>query len=684
MNRWFLVLPLLAAGCTCGAFDPNVTRFACSTDADCGPGFVCSPVSDARECVLLSQVGGGGGGAVTGGGSGGGSVGGGETGGGGGEVGGGGGSIGGGGGATGGGVGGGGSATGGGGGSMVTPVPTRLAITSASQTLSTASCSQPVRVEVRDQLDQPIAVTTPTTITFTSAPANLTFFRDASCQFPASNVIPPGANTTSVYFRGAIAGSPFITASALSLTAATQMQTLVQAPNGLVFVNPQPMPPVPAGLCFLATLEARSNGSPATLMADAPIALQSGTPGGLRFFSDAACTTAVTSVTIASGQSRKNLYVKTISGGNNSIVATASFGMGTQNFSVVGVVNRGQCSMTSLQTQVNCSVSPPQVDIGKTMLIFQATASSDNANVQEIRCRLVLNNQISCVREVAGNGANIVWQTAELISGLQVQRTEATICAGPLVSTPLSPAVNPSSSFVLSSFSGQGNNLDGDDLSSARLTADGGAVLIENRSTTPCQGYELQVVELNGVTTLRGEAGSLSLGQREVTVSALPAASANTVLFNQALVSGTFSNTTPICNLMTRGEMPTPTSLRFSRGADIAQLFECSMVTINELPWERVDFGARARVQTLVLTLRNNSFDVAIGAVDVTRTLVFAGGMLAGGQASGETSQNNAGDDGIGAGMARFELDSPTSVRVTRGRSNASAFITMYVVELEP
>ena len=567
---------------------------------------------------------------------------------------------------------------------MVTPVPTRLAITTASQTLYTSVCSQPVRVEVRDQLDQPIAVTTPTTITFSSAPPSLIFFRDANCQFPAGNVIQPGTNNTSVYFRGSVAGSPFVTASGPSLTAATQMQSLVQAPNALAFVNPLPMPPVQAGLCFLATIEARSNGSPATLMADAPVTLQASPAGSMRFYSDAACTTAVTSVTIASGQSRRNLYVKTISGGNNSIVATASFGMSTQNFSVVGVVNSGQCSMTSLQTQDNCIVDPPQLDIGKTMLIFQATASADNANVQEIRCRLVQTNLITCVRGVNGSGASIVWQTAELISGLTVRRDDATLCSQPTISLQLTPPVNASSSFILSSFSGQGTNLDGDDLSSARIVADGGAVLIENRSATPCQGYELQVVEMSGVTTLRGEAGSLGLGQREVTVSSLPAASPNTVLFNQALVSGTLSNTTPICNLMTRGEMPTPTSLRFSRGADIVQLFECSMVTINELPWERVDFGTRARVQTIVVTPQNNSFDVVIGAVDLTRTLVFAGGMLAGGQSSGETSQNNSGDDGIGAGMARFELDSPTNVRVTRGRSSATAFITMYVVELEP
>ncbi len=85
-----------------------------------------------------------------------------------------------------------------------------------------------------------------------------------------------------------------------------------------------------------------------------------------------------------------------------------------------------------------------------------------------------------------------------------------------------------------------------------------------------------------------------------------------------------------------------------------------------------------------MVTLRQNASVVPILQVDPTRTLVFTGGMLAGGQATGETSQNIPGDDGIAAGMAHFELRTPTSVVVTRGRSSATAFITMYVVELEP
>ncbi len=46
-RTWVLTLSFFAAGCTCGTFDPRITRFACVTTDDCGAGFVCNGL----ECV---------------------------------------------------------------------------------------------------------------------------------------------------------------------------------------------------------------------------------------------------------------------------------------------------------------------------------------------------------------------------------------------------------------------------------------------------------------------------------------------------------------------------------------------------------------------------------------------------------------------------------------------------------
>jgi hypothetical protein len=134
---------------------------------------------------------------------------------------------------------------------------------------------------------------------------------------------------------------------------------------------------------------------------------------------------------------------------------------------------------------------------------------------------------------------------------------------------------------------------------------------------------------------------------------------------------------------MVRAEMDTPTSITFSR-ANLSINTNCISAPITEFVWERVDFGSRARVQTFTLDLQNNSQDVIVSQVDPTRTIVFAGGQFAGGQATGETDYNNQGSGSLGVAAARFDLYTPTNVRVIRGRSSGDAKAMMYVVELEP
>ena len=265
-----------------------------------------------------------------------------------------------------------------------------------------------------------------------------------------------------------------------------------------------------------------------------------------------------------------------------------------------------------------------------------------------------------------------------------MQRTFATNCLTRVI--PLAPVVDPASSFVLSSFAGTGTNFDGDDLSAMRLASVGGALLLDNRdfAGVGCTAYETQVVQLSGVSSLRGSSSALLLGQRQVTQMGLPAASNNTVLLNQAVTSANPPLTLSMCNFLVRAEMLSPSSLLFSRGADQTNLNSCSSVSIDSVAWERVDFGTRARVQAFTVNLQNNSIDMTIAAVDTTRTLVFAGGQMGGGQATGETSVDNSGDDSIGQAQARFDLTTPTSVRVTRGRSQSTGIVTFYVVELEP
>jgi hypothetical protein len=277
------------------------------------------------------------------------------------------------------------------------------------------------------------------------------------------------------------------------------------------------------------------------------------------------------------------------------------------------------------------------------------------------------------------------WQTAELATGLSVQRGSGACQLG-AGTVPLPAVVNPADTFVLSAFTGIGTNYDDDDMSSAQLQTDGGTLLLLPEQPQVCSGYEYQAVEWAGVTVTRGVGGGPGLGARTSAVLGLPAVSANTVLFNQAMTGAptAIPASTSMCNLFVRSEMPSPTAVLFSRGSDNPSATACTNVPLAQVAWERVDFGTRARVQAFTVTNGNNSTDVPISSVDTTRSVVFSGGQMAGGQATGETSVDNSGDDSLGPAVARFDLINDTTVRVTRGRGQGTGTFTFYVVELEP
>ena len=534
-------------------------------------------------------------------------------------------------------------------------------------------------------LNQVAPVPAATTINFSNTGASYSFFRDAACALSSNSAtLPAGTSNATVYFKSPLGNSATVNAVSAPLIPASQLETVVQPPTSLVFSSVAPTPPLLAGLCFLATVEARSTLGPATLISAAPVSLQSVTPGGLRFYSDPSCTTALTGVTILTGDSSASFYVKAISGGSNAIDATASFGAATLNFNVIPVVRRGQCSFSGLGA-ITCPISPVHQATDKTLLMYQAGSASTNPLDSEVRCKLATPDFLTCVRSGNTSGATTVsWQTAELLSGLAVQRLSAPTCPPAQANVPLSPAVDPASSFVLSSFSGIGLNFDGEDMVTARLAANGTVVQLDSISGQACTGYEVQVVELSGVNTMRGATLGFNPGVRRVNVMGLPPASTNTVLFNQTLGDGAIAPATSMCNLFVRSELSGSSALLFNRGGDNPNAGACSLVALGETAWERVDFGSRGRVQSFTVTLTGSSLDVPIVAVDATRTLVFSGGQAPGGQATGETALDNANEDNIGPVLARFELLSNTLVRVTRGRNQSTGTFTFYVVELEP
>ena len=383
-----------------------------------------------------------------------------------------------------------------------------------------------------------------------------------------------------------------------------------------------------------------------------------------------------------------------MTGGSTTQSASAPFGTATRTLTIVGAVRRntGSCNFISPipladggstdDLSVSCTISPAHQVLGHTALFFQATTSSGSAGTAMIRCRLTSTSQVLCDREVGNSSATVRWQTIELPRGFRVERTDGACQAPPPYTVMLPAAINPATTFLLHSYSVNSSSLDDDDLNTFRLMSGTAVEIDRGLATANCSSgaYDIQALEVSGISVTRGsEDAGMAIGATSVTVSGLTAASANTAL----LSSNTAPDTNePICNVLVRSEMPTPSSLRFSRSDGVGGA--CAVEPVYKIGWERIDFGSRAKVQVFTRTLGigTASLPVAISTVDLTRTIVFASSQAASGQSAGETTY--AGGNNLSEGNARFELTSSTNVNVIRQRTSATGTFTFYVVEFDP
>lgn len=696
-------LALFVNACTCGTSAPNQV-FVCATGDDCAEGYVCDVASGT--CVTRGSGGGSGGsgGGAVGGGAGGGAAGGG-TGGGGDPVGGGagggsaggtgggdpdggvgGGSAGGsgggaaGGGGAGGGAAGGGGGSGGGGGGGGAPAgpPDRLAFAGAAQTLYTQTCSGPLNVEARTDAGVPSAVTVATNVAL--GPATVSFFSDVGCTTAASGtqITIGSSSAATTYFRSNVVGSVNLTGTSAPLLPAAQMATFVARPTGITLSVQMPGQ-LQAGNCLSAQINVRNGLAAANVIANTPMFLSEVPAAGLRYFSDAACTMALATPTVLAGQASVSFFVKPITGGNVTLTATSPWGNAQQTLNVLPAVRRGNCQFNTLATNLDCPFSPSQVNDTRTAVIAQISTSSDDPDFALATCELGNNNnRISCDRvgafgTLAGN-TNVHWQTLELPAGLAVRHLKNN-CNNP-PHTMNFMAVVPASSFILKQLRSTGTNYGDQELGTAVLNA-GGNSFTWDTGSSQCNGtnaFDVQVVELSGISVVRGVADA------GTAVTGLPSAGANRIALAQPRGNNVAA---PVCSRLIRAEAATPSGVTFSRGAGLTD-GGCQDPVLTEIVWERIDFGARATVQTFTTTLGAMvaQLDVPITAVDVTRTLTLSS-TQANGLAGGETSYNTSAVF-MGEGFARFELTSATNVRITRDHAVAPATFTFYVVQIEP
>jgi beta-glucanase (GH16 family) len=108
--------------------------------------------------------------------------------------------------------------------------PTRLAFSSAAQTIPLGNCAS-IQVVTESMLMQIAPVTVSTTVSVSGGSGYVGFFSDAACtEQSTSVVIPAGHSSGSVYISGSKQGSYLLTVRATSLSAATQTETISAPP----------------------------------------------------------------------------------------------------------------------------------------------------------------------------------------------------------------------------------------------------------------------------------------------------------------------------------------------------------------------------------------------------------------------------------------------------------------------
>jgi hypothetical protein len=575
-----------------------------------------------------------------------------------------------------------------------------IVFTNSPRVLATLLCAS-VTIEARDTNNQRVTPSTPLALTLgvlsadggaLQADSGISFFSNSGCVgAPVSTAnLTSAAPTALVTLRGTFAGPYTLTASAPPLTQGAQRIDFLQGPDTLAFTSAAPSG-LRGGQCFPLTYQTRL-GSVALAPPSNTVIMFSST-GGVRFYADPSCSVALTSQTLAGGQSIDTVYVRALSS-TGTITASAPFDSDSVTFNALPIVRRGLCSFPaqvaldggfdadggaldggfSQTNTITCPVTPGVGSPGNALLFIQGTsAQPGDHNDVLARCR-VGPSGITCNRRQGAAALDVRWQLVEL-ADLRVQALTSSSCFPPNVVT-LPQAVDAGSAFVVRTLSATPTGFyDDEDALPFTLTSP----TTVQAPATMCGGYDVQVAEWGGVTVTRGTVdGGFVAGAATTGLLGLPPAGPNRVVLVQAgLDMDGMANT---CSLQARGAMPGPSELTFSRALGDAG---CAVNALPRLTWERIDFGPRATVQERTVLLGPGTFqaDTVITAVDPSRTFLLSSNQSTMGQGMGETDYqpfNKPAEAAFG-----FELPTSTTLRVLRGRASTSARVTVYVVQVE-
>ena len=268
----------------------------------------------------------------------------------------------------------------------------KLAITSNAFATLTGICSSPIAAQTQNGDGSAANQGTVRALNLSSSSGNGKFFSDSSCTSQISSAaIGVGSSTATFFYNDSSIGTPVVTVASTGLTSATQ----TEAETGLRFSTGAFTSPL--GQCSTAMTLQSANaqaGSPTSLTSATTISLGSSSAGG-KFYSDATCTTQITSVVIGpgfdAGHDSPSFFYKDTLAGSPLVTASAGTASATQTETITKItpvftvpasqsITFGTASITLSGTLAAGSLFPPSGGTVSITINSAVTSAAIGAN----------------------------------------------------------------------------------------------------------------------------------------------------------------------------------------------------------------------------------------------------------------------------------------------------------------
>ncbi|HYV48132.1 MAG TPA: MopE-related protein [Myxococcaceae bacterium] len=294
------------------------------------------------------------------------------------------------------------------------PQPTQLAFSTAAQTAVTANaCSGAVNIDARDASGTPTAVLSPTTVNLATNPSGqVLLYAGAGCTGSAitSTTMATGTSRVTISFKGTVAGSTDITASATGLTSATQTEGVVAAAGTKVVISVGKGQTVAAGACASLTLERQDPFGNATTGALETMALSSVPAAGMAFYGNSGCTSSpITTIQLPAASSRVFVYFKGTASGSYTLTEapgstlmgdgapeTVTAGSATElrfTSTAQSGVGAGSCSAAVTVASTDAAGAPSPVT-SATSVSLGATGTTNTTLYSDAACSTVITSAV--------------------------------------------------------------------------------------------------------------------------------------------------------------------------------------------------------------------------------------------------------------------------------------------------